>query len=376
MSLARRAGVAGVMATALAASLFTVAGPTSAARRTPVEVTPSTLPVSATPMLAWYRAAGQEIVRPGRQPLVITSRSPKGPSSGVRLLNARNGWLRADPSGRTSFVGADGRTVWRGSRPTYTSTPYGQVVATGGRTFVELVEHLTRGGRFSGTTVRVLRTRDGKVLRSRTFPHTQIRARAVTSSVVALEMSYPRAGKAVFATKYWTPRTGRLRVIRTSAEPGSPMGIDGPAATSLSHHLVGAGGTIRDSRTGRVLLRLGDEFPASLSPDGTRVVTFADFRYNAGYPEVTPHLMRIRDLRTGTVLATYHGLFSLDEQQGPFWESDSKVLIIAYDAIEWDESVDEEVPTGTAWIRCTTAGSCTRVPIDASADYVTIPGSR
>jgi len=366
-------------AAVLAASLLAVAGPSSAAPSDPVEVTPSTLPVGATPTVSWYRSAGSEIVRPGQRPVKVAAATAGRPGSGTWLLNARGGWLRHTYSDGTSFVGTNGKARRLGPKSIFET----QMVARNGRTFADLAVRYNKSdmGKWS-TTVRVRRTHDGKVLRTRTFKQTVVQVRAVTSSVVALDIDYGRGKSTVWATEFWDQRTGRLRVFRQHVEEGAPPvpSFYRPPAASLSHHLIVAQheSAVRDTRTGRALWRTdAGEGVFSFSPDGTRAVTFGDYYF--GYEDgVSPRLMRIRDARTGAVLATYHGLFSWEiadsPTEGPIWESKSKLLVVAYDGLTQDDEGYSH-PSGPAWIRCTAAGSCARVPIDPLTDYVTIPRS-
>jgi len=366
-------------AAALAVSLLAVAGPASAAPADPVEVTPSALPVGATPAVSWYDAARQKVVRPGQRSVTVPVRTAGRPGGSTWLLNAHGGWLRHTYVDGTSFAGTNGKARRLGPKSSFEV----QMVARDGRTFVDLAVRYNKSDvRKWSTAVRVRRTCDGKVLRSRTFKQSVVQVRAVTSSTVALNIDYPRGGNTVWATEFWDQRTGRLRVFRQHQEPGPPPspGFYRAPAASLSHHLIVAQGesAVRDTRTGRALWSTGaGEGVFSFSPDGTRAVTFAD--YFDGYEDgASPRLMRIRDARTGAVLATYHGLFTKEivesPNQGPIWESGSKLLVVAYEGLTQDDEGYSH-PSEPSWVRCTAAGSCAQVPIDPSADYVTLPRS-
>lgn len=103
----------------------------------------------------------------------------------------------------------------------------------------------------------------------------------------------------------------------------------------------------------------------SWSPDDRLVLTIDGVEDGGyGYHQPVAQRLRVRDARTGRLVATFDGIFEIDFvlRRTPHWESDRTLVLVAYDRWGWDVD-DGPVPEGRDRIRCNvTTASCRTVP--------------
>jgi hypothetical protein len=359
-----------LLAIALALALSPIlATPAVAAEPAAVEVKPSDLGFGPRPQIAWYDARQGRIERPA---------GPAIPARPGQLLRARGGWITT--TGATAvtvtFISDAGR-----KRVLHRPSPfYPRMVSSDGRTVVE-DRTVSDGHGLGDHLIRVVRVRDGKVLRTRTFRDTRVEVQALSAAaaVVRVISNRPRP-----LTQVWDQRNGVLRLLRRAApagytEAGFWPEFVGPGADLARDRVVvreGRYDVVRDVGTGERLWQ-GTAYESlyRFSPDGRTVLTLAD-RDSVNQGDSAARAVRLRDASTGEVRATFTGVFA-ESIVEPTWESSSAVLLLAADDRGEDPDEGEGYLDRPSLVRCTLDGRCERVRFDhRRGDMLTVrPGT-
>lgn len=328
-------------------------------------IEPQNLPAGPPPAVAYLDSPSHTIVWLGHPVVHFSNPNIDG------LLHVRGGYLigiqheRDNGDGsftptyhEVKFVSTDGsvrRRIAKGERY-YTDQA---TVSRNGR-LVAFNSTQTDSGRTSHV-ITVKKARTGKVVARRDFEgknwrlHTWVVAMA--RHRVLLHRQRDRA------TLWWDLRTNHVHVFdkRASNRPSAPFTYPVPGASLSSHQVAVYAGDhnvvlsipkdpARKWRTGP------HEIVQSWSPDDRRVLTSEILQTIETSYSTT---MRIRDARTGAVLATFQGWFEVEPQahHSPVWESSDALLMTAYSQLIVDE--DDTYSEHRAMVRCRVSlGTC------------------
>ncbi|GAA4705370.1 hypothetical protein [Nocardioides conyzicola] len=188
--------------------------------------------------------------------------------------------------------------------------------------------------------LRAVRISDGKVLDGYKPARSNVEVKAASEHHVLVQRLRWKGNRSyTVEVVSWNPTKGTTEVIdRRTVENDPFAGVLVPAAASPSTRryatYAGDHAVMLAARTHRTLWRTrAGEVPVAFSPDSTRVATIAGLHQgDEDYYSWTntARTVRVRNARTGAVLATYTGRYMVEgPDQRPLWESSDRLLLHA-----------------------------------------------
>lgn len=367
-----------LFAGAFLAATLAVGGPlpsaTAAGRSVPTTDTdPAHLAAGGPPRVAYLDRDAEQIVLPSGETLSTERFRANGKKYNGGLLQAPGGYvLNVDVYKKAA---SGDRMVRVGTRIVHLSTS-GRIrtVAAASAYSVGLVSSDGRwliAGHRSKPALRVLRLSDGKVVATRAFRGAFRLSPMAAGGGRVLVRWMDCSAKCALRTIVWSPAAKRTRLLHQSQPRPLATWADA-AATIGGHEYVVTTRTqveqVRDLRNGRLLWRTRGHL-LSFSPDNKRVLT-DEGTIDADESPYTraSGVLRVRNARTGRVLATFTGYLSSaprgSDFTGPVWESDTSLLLHVTSPPVFDPETGYTNPNPSL-IRCSVvSGACTKVLVD------------